>query len=226
MCGGVVYSLPEKLAMSRSYIAFALTLIVVVLSSSATWGQSQSPSGDQSGEAADSSVGGRNSGLGFSLLRIPKVQDDLGLRQSQKVQILVLHMETQKNRSDMKEKLAEILDSRQMKRLKEIRLQVEGTSAINSHEVAMALGLSREQRKELKDIQNQINQQIMAVFQELQGLTADERQAKKPELVQRLENIRQETTTKALNLLTQDQRDQFDRMQGKKLNLTTSGNEP
>jgi hypothetical protein len=222
----VVYSLPEKLAMSRSYVAFALTLIVVVLSSFATRGQSQSPSDAQSEEAAYSSKGGRNSDLGFSLLRIPKVQDDLGLRQSQKVQILVLHMETQKNRFDMKEKLAEILDSRQLKRLKEIRLQVEGASAINSHEMAMALGLSREQRKELKDIQNQINQQITAAFQELQGLTADERQAKKPELVQRLENIRQETTAKALNVLTQDQRDQFDRMQGKKLNLTTSGNEP
>jgi hypothetical protein len=131
-------------------------------------------------------------------------------------------MERQKASVNAKEKLAEILDPTQLKRLKQIRLQVSGVHGINSHEVAMALGLTRTQRHSLTEIQEEVRHRVMNVLQELHGLTADERRAKMPNIVKRLELIRQETTADALRQLTPEQRTQLEKMQGLDLQLTVS----
>lgn len=196
--------------------------MLAVVSASAQ-SKTKNSSGGQKKAAASKSGSsrdiGQNSNEGFDLLRVAKVQRDLQLNEQQKVQILRLSMEMRKARFNMKKKLGEILDAQQLQRLKQIRLQVEGPAGINSHEVAMALGLTREQRMDLKALQGKIREDITIIFQEVRGLTVDERRAKIPEIVRKIQEIRVTTTQKALDLLTPKQREEFDAMQGKKLNL-------
>lgn len=189
-----------------SFVGLGATLAAVPASAQST--------SEKSGASTDA-----NSGEGFSLLRIAKVQNDLQLSEQQKVQILSLSMEMRNNRFNMKKKLAEILDPDQLNRLKQIRLQVEGPAGMNSHEVAMALGLTQEQRAGLRALQNQIRADLELLVQEVRGLTIDQRRAKFPEMVRKIQEIRKETTQQALELLTPKQQEMFEKMQGKKLSL-------
>jgi hypothetical protein len=205
--------------MTRSSFLFALvaTAALPILFPTAAFSQQtgdkkKSPSGE-----GGSSV--RNADQGFSLLQLPEVQEDLDLKQGQKVQVLFLAMEMQKTRLDVKKKLAEILNPRQLQRLKEIRLQVEGPAAISNYEVAAALDLTRDQRAKLETIQNKLASQMTEVIQELKGLTADEREAAKPEIKERLQYLREEFSRKALKVLNPEQLKKFEQMQGKKLKL-------
>ena len=163
--------------------------------------------------------GNENSDEGFGLLKVEQVQRDLHLTDEQKVQILALSMELRENRANLSKKIADILTPEQYKRLKQIRLQVEGPAAINSHEVAMKLGLTKEQRKSLKVLQEQIGQEARDIVASLQGLTADERNAKKIEIYTKIETLRARRTEDALAILTPAQRKEFEQMQGPKLDL-------
>ena len=55
-------------------------------------------------------------------------------------------------RTSMEQKVAAILTPEQLKRSKEVRLQMEGTRALGRDEVSEALGLSDGQKKELMNI--------------------------------------------------------------------------
>lgn len=209
--------------MPHVIVVFSLVWIGAMLAVVPASAQSKTKDSSKEQEKAAPESGGRgmgqNTSEGFDLLRVAKVQSDLQLSEQQKVQILGLSMEMRNARFNMKKKLAEILDPRQLQRLKQIRLQVEGPAAMNSHEVAMDLGLTREQRMDLKILQNQIRVDITIIFQEVRGLTVDERRAKLPEIVRKIQQIRVEKTQQALDILTPKQRKEFEEMQGKKLDL-------
>ncbi len=168
-------------------------------------------------QAAD----GESGSEGFSLLRVPKVQADLKMTEQQKVQVLALSMEL-RNPKELGKQLREILTPTQLQRLKQIRLQVEGPAAINSHETATALGLTREQRQKLKTIQQEVAERMRDIFRSMKDLTVDERRAKMPETLEKLQRFRTEATERALAVLTPEQRAKLDKMQGKKLNLDAS----
>jgi Spy/CpxP family protein refolding chaperone len=193
----------KELAMSRLPWLTVLALTACFLSTGSTWAQSGGDSGSE----------------GFGLLRVQQVQRELKLTDEQKVQILALSMELRENRGNLSKKLSDILKPEQLQRLKEIRLQVEGPAALNSHEVAMKLGLNREQRTKLKAIQDEIRQAMQEAMQGLKDLTVDERREKMPELLEKMRRVRTETTEAALNVLTAEQKKDFEKLQGTKVDL-------
>jgi Spy/CpxP family protein refolding chaperone len=199
---------------SRAAVVLSSLLLGVSLATATAWAQSDS--GSHRGGGGDAS------GEGFGLLRVERVQQNLHLTDEQKVQILALSMELRENRANLGKRIAEILTAEQMKRLKQIRLQVEGVAAINSHEVAMTLGLTKDQRKTLKALQEQIGKQVQEAVTELKGLTVDERKQKMPEFYAKVEAIRKNTTEQALAVLTSSQRKEFEEMQGEKIDFGPS----
>src|SRR5262249_30681216 len=61
----------------------------------------------------------------------------------------------QELRKEGDKQVAKILDKKQAKRLKQISLQLQGTMAYSNPEVAKALDLSDDQKKQIADIQKE-----------------------------------------------------------------------
>jgi len=167
--------------------------------------------------AAQSKPGGGRGmgdpGLGVGLLLMQQVQDDLQLSDQQKAQLLMLGMQTQGgNRGNMQKQLASVLKPEQMKRLKQIHLQIEGPTALASPELAKSLGLSAEQVSKLKSLQAKNRKKMQEELAGMKGMTQSERHAKMLE-------FRKAAGTEAIGLLTPPQREMFEQMQGKKIDF-------
>jgi len=77
-------------------------------------------------------------------------------------------MTMQKLRKDEESALAKILDAKQMKRVREIGLQMEGPFAIlHNQELAQKLGVTEEQYAEIQDVEQQANEKGRAIGQQM-----------------------------------------------------------
>ena len=164
-------------------------------------------------DAADSGI------AGLHLLTNSQVQKDLHLTDEQRVQILTLSMEVRENRGMIGQRLAEILTPAQLRRLKQICLQVEGPAGLNTPDMIKALNLSPEQCAKLKALQDQVREKVQELVDETKGLSTEERRAKMPEILAKLDQMRKDITEQAIEVLTPQQREKFEKMQGVKLNL-------
>ncbi|HWP31907.1 MAG TPA: hypothetical protein VNK96_09340 [Fimbriimonadales bacterium] len=169
---------------------------------------------------------GRRGGY-FGLLRRDDVRKELKLTQEQiaKIEALSEQFRGQPGQRDpqgardpnaMRERLQkmeaaikEILNAEQFKRLQELRLQLEGPSAIARPEVQEKLGLSEAQKKQIEEILNKSQEEMRALFQ--QGGGAGGRQ----EAMEAIRKIREETDKKILAVLTEEQRKKWETMLGK-----------
>jgi Spy/CpxP family protein refolding chaperone len=116
-------------------------------------------------------------------------------------------------------KIAKVLTPEQMQRLNEINLQAAGTSALGFEEVAGAIGLTADQRKQLRELgeasRRQLTELYMANDSERKvGQNQEERKRKQQE-------ITAERTSKALAVLTDAQKEKFAALQGKPFDLST-----
>jgi len=162
---------------------------------------------------------GENAGL--RLLTNNQVQKELQLTDEQRVQILTLTMELRENRGMVGQRLTEILTSAQLRRLKEIRLQVEGPAALNRPDMIKALDLSLVQCAQLRALQDQVRARVQEFVDRTKGMSTEERQAMMPEILVKLEQMRKETTGRAIEVLTPQQREMFEKLQGAKISLDT-----
>ena len=113
---------------------------------------------------------------------------------------------------DFQKKLADILLPKQMDRLKQIQLQLEGPRALANPDVVKALNLTDEQKEKIKTITDE----AQAKNQEAtQGLRGTERRAK-------MQDLNKDLTDKLLAVLTPDQAAQFDKLKGAKVNIDMS----
>ncbi|MEX2120976.1 MAG: Spy/CpxP family protein refolding chaperone [Pirellulales bacterium] len=112
------------------------------------------------------------------------------------------------------EKVNSILLPHQAERLKEISLQVRGTAALTDDEVAKALSITDEQKQKFDTIRQESFEQMRGLFpQPGQDQPADaDRQA----AFQKMAELRRAAEEKTLAVLTDEQRQQFDSMQGEK----------
>lgn len=104
------------------------------------------------------------------------------------------------------EELGKVLEASQVTRLKQLRLQREGTAALVRAEVAKEVGLSDDQQTKVRDAIGDGRQN----FQRLQGLSEEERTAKLAEI----QKDREERQKKALDVLTDAQKTKWKEMQG------------
>ena len=184
----------------------------------------------------------------LGLLRNEKVQKELNLTDEQKKNIEKLSQEMRpqrpgkpgerpseepsKERPDrdamrkkmdermqqIEKKLADILKSEQLARLKQIQLQVSGVAALSTPEVVKALELTDTQQKKLTAISDRVRQQM---FQQ-GGDRPHRRNAKSSGAMEKMRKIQKDAMTKALQVLTADQRRKFEELKGQKCDLDLS----
>ncbi|MCS6829270.1 MAG: hypothetical protein RMM08_06810 [Armatimonadota bacterium] len=172
-------------------------------------------------------------GGGFGLLMMPEVQKEIGLTEQQMQQIQQLMVQqreqmqtlmpqlrdaTPEQRQQLMqqamqkwdEAIGKILQPAQKTRLRELRLQAEGTFALMRPDVAKELNLSEEQKKKIGSIMEQYRQKQMQLWQQGPAPDAD-RQAR----FQQMQQLRQQMDKELLAVLTAQQQEQWKKMQGK-----------
>jgi Spy/CpxP family protein refolding chaperone len=171
--------------------------------------------------------GGRLGGpmLMVGLLRSPQVQQELKLTDQQRQRLEQLgeqwrekmrglrdlppeerRQKVEGMRAEVEKQLATILNEQQMKRLKQIALQVEGYAALERPEIADQVGLTKEQRQKIRDILRQADEKRREAFQQGQG----DRQA----AFQRMREIRQWVDGEIEKLLTAEQKKKWQELVG------------
>ena len=203
--------------MSRSLTVCALALagtMLIAVSVQAQQNEGQRPRRG-GGQGMATIPGG-----GIGLLRLEQVEKDLKLTDEQKEKIRGLGREMRENRENAEKKLADILTPEQRDRLKQIRLQVAGPIALTADaEVAKALALTEDQVSKLKAMQREAGEKMRESFQGMRDLSPEERRAKMGEMRQKMQEMRKDMTTKALEVLTSEQREKFEKMQGAKIDV-------
>lgn len=185
-----------------------------------------------------------------TLLSIPAVAEDLGLSEEQKSGVASLQEEARGQRRgqrgqrgerpnfrDMSEedrqamrderreqaeaqrkeaegKLKELLDDRQMERLNEIALQIQGANALLTEPVQQKLSLSEETVSELQQTANDTRRETREQMRDIFG-GGDRENA-----MQKMRELQEQTNNKLLGVLSAEQRQQFEQMQGAKLELS------
>jgi Spy/CpxP family protein refolding chaperone len=98
------------------------------------------------------------------------------------------------------------LNADQQKRLRQISLQQQGAFALANPQIAKKLGLSDDQQAKIKDVMADAQEKMRDAFQ---GGFNDETRKK-------MQEIRKETNTKALAVLTDEQKAKWKAMTGKR----------
>ncbi|MFA0766591.1 MAG: hypothetical protein BDTLLHRC_001544 [Candidatus Fervidibacter sp.] len=203
--------------MVRRWMAVTVLTMAVLIPAMA-----QPPAGRPGGP-----FGGRLGGpmLMVGLLRSPQVQQELKLTDQQRQQLEQLgeqwrekmrglrdlppeerRQKVQGMRAEVEKQLSQILNEQQMKRLKQIALQVEGYAALERPEIADQVGLTKEQRQKIRDILRQAGEKRREAFQQGQG----DRQA----AFQRMREIRQWVDGEIEKLLTAEQKKKWQELVG------------
>ena len=203
--------------MVRRWMAVTVLTMAVLIPAMA-----QPPAGRPGGP-----FGGRLGGpmLMLGLLRNQQVQQELKLTDQQKQQLEQLGEQWREKmrglrdlppeerrqkgegmRAEVEKQLATILNEQQMKRLKQIALQVEGYAALERPEIADQVGLTKEQRQKIRDILRQAGEKRREAFQQGQG----DRQA----AFQRMREIRQWVDGEIEKLLKAEQKKKWQELVG------------
>ncbi len=180
--------------------------------------------------------GGR--GGGGDLTSNEKVQADLKLTDDQKDSIKKILASARDNRQslqglsreerttkmqemrkDQEDKIAAVLTPEQKTRMKEIRLQARGPAALSDKETQEALKLTDDQVNKIKDLNKTMQDAVREAFQGGGGGGGPSQEAR-----DKVTKLRTETNEKILAVLTADQKTQFEKMQGTKIEgLPTGG---
>ncbi len=188
----------------------------------------------------------RRGGFGFGrgpdqLLRVEKVQKDLGLDKDQVTKVTEaltkvnedMRDERQKlfspdtspeERAEIRKKISEaqnkalagVLNEKQVKRLHQIELQQQqqfGLAIYQNDEVQKALKLSDDQKEKLKTIQDDLQKDVREAFQAGGGGKPD------PETMKKIQGLNKEAQTNAEKVLTADQKKTLKDMLGEPLEL-------
>ena len=207
--------------MKRSHFAVALLVIVGVASTASAQGQR-----------------GQGFGRGISasgLLRNEAVQKELNLTGEQtktlqeKLQALrgnredfanLSREELQKRFEEMGKKTEEaiktVLDEKQQERLKELEIQAVGAAALMAPEVAEQLKLEQAQKEKIQKIQQESRPTERFDFR---NASQEERQ----KYLQEARERREKTNKELLAVLTAEQKEAFEKMQGKKFEFPQQG---
>ena len=120
---------------------------------------------------------------------------------------------------EARQKLSKILDAKQMQRLNEINIQKAGIVALNFEDVAEKLGLSADQKEQIKKLGEEANSKSTELHSVNNGQPLDKE--KKQELKTKINEINSQRKEKSMALLTDDQKAKFEKLQGEKFDLST-----
>ena len=115
----------------------------------------------------------------------------------------------QKIQEDSLKKLGEILLPKQLERLKQIQLQVQGADALSNEDVVKALNITDDQKAKMKTISDEAAAKLQDALANLNG----------PERFTKMQELNKGLLGKLLAVLTPDQVAKFDTMKGPKLDI-------
>jgi len=174
---------------------------------------------------------GRGRGMGgamrLRLLNVAEVQTALKLDDGQKSKLSKINADlptqagggnlSEEERTKRREQFAsaeqeavKVLTPEQTERLDQISLQVRGASALTDEKVAEKLKITADQKQKLEDIQRQTREKMGAIFQ-----GGGDREAN----MKKFTELREESSKQALAVLSDEQRGQFEKLQGEKVTL-------
>lgn len=190
-------------------------------------------------------AGGRGMGMGamgMGIVGMPPVQQELGIKPDQagKVESIVGEMRDamqslrerlqdvapgermERMRELMSEanekvesQLAEVLDENQMKRLKQIELQMRGVQAFADAKVQEALTMTAEQKAKVQDLLADFGERQRSIMQEAQGDFAG--------AMGKVRELRDEIMGKAKELMSEDQIKAWGEMIGEAFEMPAFG---
>jgi hypothetical protein len=153
-----------------------------------------------------------------------KIQKEFGdLRNLPEDQRRTKYAEFQEKRRTWNEeavkKVQEILLPPQWDRLHEISIQVRGTSALSDPKVQEELGLTEQQKTKIQEIGETAGNQMRAMFEGSRGLSEEQRRARRAEDREKMTKMWAGVQEQTLATLTAEQRDKFEQMKGKKIEI-------
>ena len=182
-----------------------------------------------------------------SLLRNPKVQEELKLDEKQTAAIkktfedltakrreiyapipgitpqerskiiVAANKDLQKYTALQNKKLLEGLKAEQSKRLDQIVVQTQGTRALDDPKIAKELKITDEQKQKIAEARASIVQDRRKLYEQIRGGKFD-----RAKYVEKLLEITKASDQKVLDVLSKEQQQQFEKMQGKKIELGRS----
>ncbi len=221
----------------RKYVLSLMTVVGLAVALVAGTAVAQPPGGP--GGRQPGMFMGPGGGMGYTqLLRVEKVQKEIELTEDQKAEIEKI---LEKSRERMRElfqgggqdreaarerfrqaqeetqkAIEGVLLPNQLKRLKEIRLQVMGIgAALMDQEVRKELGVTEEQAQKIRE-------KVQAVMEELRG---QRQQGERPSLEQmreRMQQMQQKMEEAVMSQLTEDQKNKWKSMIGEKFEIDRS----
>lgn len=111
-------------------------------------------------------------------------------------------------------KIKEVVSADQFKRLKQIQVQVQGSTALTNADVATELNLTDEQKKKISDLQTEFARKQRELF--TGGGDAQERFGKMRELNTERDN-------KAMTVLNAEQKEKFNTLKGSAFDVSQLG---
>jgi protein CpxP len=193
-------------------------------------------------QTADAQQGGRRGfGRGFSvsqaqLASLEQVQEELKLNDEQKTKVTSINEKlstqrrelfqgaNQENRAERGEQLAKLsaeatsqvqaaLDEEQKKRLRGIWIQVAGAAiALENEDLAKELKITDDQKRELERVGEANRRAAGEAFQGFADLSREQR-------TEKFNQFRRESNERALAVLTPEQREQLEKLQGKRVEV-------
>jgi Spy/CpxP family protein refolding chaperone len=174
-------------------------------------------------------------GGGLGLLRAEVVVKDLELTDDQNAALKKIGEEARKTMTDMRESLKDasredrqkkmadaqkeitkkvdaVLNDKQRARLEEIKLQARGPAGLADKELQDKLKLTDDQKSKLTELAEARRKAVREAFQGAAG--GDRTEARK-----KIAEASKESSTKMLDVLTTEQKEAFEKMQGKKIEL-------
>jgi Spy/CpxP family protein refolding chaperone len=122
---------------------------------------------------------------------------------------------TQETRDRLRNELPDILKPEQLKRLKEIQIQVNGIVSFKREDVQKELNLTDEQKEKIKGIGEGLKKDVAALFKD----AASAPLRKMPEAMRKSKELKDAATRKAVETLTEEQQKSWQKMHGEKFDL-------
>lgn len=220
----------------RTYVLRSAMVAGLAFALVATAAVAQPPGGPGGQRGPGMFMGPGGGMLGYSqLLRIEKVQKEIELTDDQKAELQKIEEQSRERmrqlfqggqqdreaarqrfeqaRAETQKAIEGVLLPNQVKRLKEIRLQVAGISAaIMDAEVRKDLGVSEEQVQKIRE-------GAQKVIEELRGQRQEGERPSREQLQQRMQEFRQKVADAVMAQLTEEQKKKWNEMIGEKFEL-------
>jgi Spy/CpxP family protein refolding chaperone len=122
---------------------------------------------------------------------------------------------TTETRERVNKALPDILDRDQIKRVKQIQIQVNGLLSLNKPEIQKELNLTDAQKEQIKKIGDGLTMDLAEVFKDVSSAPL----RKLPEATRKARTLRDEATRKAVDTLNDDQKKTWKEMTGEKFDF-------